>query len=72
MTIEEAKIILKCNNIIDFFFAQSKGFISEETEEIGNCLDEDGDESWDLQILKNEATKIILDALERKEKSNEI
>ena len=45
MTIEEAKIILKCNNVIDFFFAQSKGFISEETEELGNCLDEDGDES---------------------------
>ena len=64
MTIEEAKIILKCNNVIDFFFAKSKGFISNETEELWNSFDEDGEESWDLQILKNEAIKIILDALE--------
>ena len=55
MTVKEARIILLCNNIIELVFAESRGAISKEIIE---------GESIDLNILKEEAIRVVLNELE--------
>ena len=61
MTVKEARIILLCNNVVEAIYAQKKGALSEE------LLNQDGEGGFDLEILKEEAIKIVLDELQKQD-----
>ena len=70
MTVKDARIILVCENILDLFYAQSKGAFSAEMVAFFEAMDE-ADEALDLNELKKEAVPIILAELDRLEANND-
>lgn len=64
MTVKDARIILVCENMLDLFYAQSKGAFSAEMQAFFEVMDE-VDEALDLNDLKKEAVPIILKELDR-------